>query len=300
VHRTVAVVVLPLVVSFAGCKKPREDEGHVVKAKMKELTSAMCACVNKACADHVQETLTRWSTDLTKKGGGATRPSEAEVKELTEIGDKYAECMIKAMTVTKPVAPPDPPAPPPGPPSPPPTKPDRPAAAPSPATVDQLLALARDWAGRKDDTLRVVGLAVHYVDAEGQVDDEDGEVTFELGTGAQGASGSKRRLGAPVKAAPAPTSTCRILHWTRKDGWWTSETTSLTSCPEARPPFPRCTVPAIWKRAIAKGAPAEALAVLRLEEATPRQWSFAIVDEPRGIDIKHRFADDCDVAVEKP
>jgi len=296
VHRTVGVVVV-VIIALAGCKKSSPDEPAAVLAKMKEFASAMCACVNQACADHVQETMTRWSIDMAKKSGNDERPSEAWIKEMTEAGQKYAECMTKVMSATAPVAPPDPPAPPA---APSPTKPDLPAAAPSPATVDQLLALARDWAGHKDDTLRVVHLAVHYVDAEGNVDDEDGEIEIELGTSAQAAGGSKRRLGAPVKAAPPQAATCHTLHWTRKDGWWITETTSLTRCRDASPPFPRCAVPVIWKRAIANGAPAEALAVLRLEEVTPRQWSFSITDQPRGIDIQHRFADDCDVAVEKP
>jgi hypothetical protein len=69
---------------------------------------------------------------------------------------------------------------------------------------------------------------------------------------------------------------------------------------------PHCTVREVWKRAIAKGAPPQALAQLHLEvidiliEAPRQVWKFTIEDAPRNIHISEEIADDCEPIVEKP
>ena len=55
-------------------------------------------------------------------------------------------------------------------------------------------------------------------------------------------------------------------------------------------------------RAIAKGTPADAVAIVQLGEATsttPRRWVCTLVDEPRKISIQHFFPDDCELSLEK-
>ena len=70
-------------------------------AKMGGFADDMCKCKDKACADKVQEGMTKWSTDMAAKGGDKKadeKPDEAMMKKMTEVGQKYAECMTKAMT----------------------------------------------------------------------------------------------------------------------------------------------------------------------------------------------------------
>jgi len=69
-------------------------------AKMEEFSNEMCKCKDKACADKVQEGMTKWSTDMAAKGGEKKdeKRTRRPMKKMTEIGQKYAECMTKAMT----------------------------------------------------------------------------------------------------------------------------------------------------------------------------------------------------------
>jgi hypothetical protein len=285
------IAILIAVVALSGCKTESKTKSAVAAAmaKMSEFADAMCACKDRACTDVVQESMTRWSADMAAKGDHRMddRPDEAAMKKMTEIGQQYAECMTRAMMASEP-----PPPPPPKP-----AKPEVPTVVASPATVEQLLAAARVWARGAHEQLQVVDLDVFYVDADGTLDPDSGKVRIELGRATPSADDPKRRTGAPVKPAPTQPTSCMELSWTAADGWVQQ---SRGSCREAVIPYPRCTVPVIWKRAIAKGAPADALAVLHVQERTPRRWSFAITDEPRNVAIQYSFDDDCELVVEKP
>lgn len=65
----------------------------------------------------------------------------------------------------------------------------------------------------------------------------------------------------------------------------------------------RCSVVDTWKKAIAKGAPPAGLARIELgvtsDRTWARTWTYVLQDEPRGIDIREVFPDDCPLAVEK-
>lgn len=283
------VIALALVAGLGGCKKEASSsDTGLVMAKMTEFADQMCRCKDKACADTVQEAMTKWSVDMAAKAGSTRdeRPDEATMKKMTEIGQKYAECMTQAFQSA--VEPPPPPAP---------IQPALPAPVASPATVEQLLASAREWARGEHDQLRVVQLDLYYIGADGAVDPDSGKVKIELGGASQIADDPKRKTGAPILPAASQPTRCFELSWTAAQGW---KKLKMEACYNAAAPFPRCTVQTIWKRAIDAGAPADALAVLTLRENANRRWNFKVSDEPRKVAIDNSYDDDCELAVEKP
>jgi serine/threonine-protein kinase len=57
---------------------------------------------------------------------------------------------------------------------------------------------------------------------------------------------------------------------------------------------PRCTITEVWKRAIAKQAPANGLAQITYRElAGARTWSFVIRDDATGVNFSENLPDDC-------
>lgn len=97
---TIAFLAAASLLTVGACKKKGGGDAGEAMAKMEEFSTEMCKCKDKACADKVQEGMTKWSTDMAAKGGAKKdeKPDEASMKKMTEIGQKYAECMTKAMT----------------------------------------------------------------------------------------------------------------------------------------------------------------------------------------------------------
>src|SRR5665647_769315 len=97
---TIAFLAAASLFTVGACKKKGGGDAGEAMAKMSEFADDMCKCKDKACADKVQEGMTKWSTDMAAKGGAKKdeKPDEASMKKMTEIGQKYAECMTKAMT----------------------------------------------------------------------------------------------------------------------------------------------------------------------------------------------------------
>jgi hypothetical protein len=60
-------------------------------------TERMCACRDKACADQVQEDLTKWGTEMAKKADRDERPDDETMKQITDLIQHYTECMTKLM-----------------------------------------------------------------------------------------------------------------------------------------------------------------------------------------------------------
>lgn len=77
-----------------------KSEIEVAMARFQDLTDKMCGCSDKTCADGVQNEMTRWSEEMSKQGSEPPKPSEAEMKRMTDIGMKYADCMTRAMGAT--------------------------------------------------------------------------------------------------------------------------------------------------------------------------------------------------------
>lgn len=190
-----------------------------------------------------------------------------------------------------------------------------PDAAPIPSTADAVIQRAFD---RANDTFAVSDATLEYVRQDGTLDPTYGGAQFYFGHRPHPppppADDPKRPIGAPVPPPPAQESLfdhhddCPRVSW--RPGYFGS-VAGGTSCVPFMPPIkvplshPHCGVGEIWKRAIAKGAPAEALAKLELQsdlaaENARQLWKFTIEDAPRGIRIEEMFADDCEPVVEKP
>jgi hypothetical protein len=79
---------------------PPKSENEVVMEKMRGFTDGMCACKDKVCADKVQEGMSAWAQQVARDAGDkpSPTPTEAELKAMTEVGQRYGECMTAAMS----------------------------------------------------------------------------------------------------------------------------------------------------------------------------------------------------------
>ena len=86
----------------AAAKPTPKTEMEAAMARMHEYSARMCACLDKTCADAVQGDMTRWSEEMSKRDTKAEplKPTDAEMKRMTQIATTYAECMTKLMTAT--------------------------------------------------------------------------------------------------------------------------------------------------------------------------------------------------------
>jgi hypothetical protein len=92
----IALVATVSLLSIAGCKKKGGASDAI--AKMEGFQKAMCDCKDKACADKVQEDMTKWGTEAAKNAKADEKPDPDMVKKSGEIMTKYTECMTKLMT----------------------------------------------------------------------------------------------------------------------------------------------------------------------------------------------------------
>lgn len=304
-------IILALVVAAGGCKKkPRGTTIEQTMAKMDEFATAMCKCTNKPCSDVVQEAMTRWSVDEAAKAQDRETPSPEAMKKMTEIGQKYAECMTKAMGPTDPapafpgpLPPPMPPDPPPGPP----IKVSTPADRPS---IGTLIAEARGHAHADQEDLAIHILRARYVAADGTLDPKYGELTISFGNRMPLPPGvvddPDRPTGAPIPdpVVPPPpkrddNAECPNAVWGSTTGWrW-----GKRSCMAMSELKPRCTTPEVWKRAMQiKGVPTRAVAILELvrNQDASQSWEFSIRDELRKVDVTTRIPDTCEPVAEQP
>lgn len=97
---TIAFLATASLFAVGACKKKAGGDAGEAVAKMTEFKDQMCACKDKACADKVQESMTKWSTDMAAKAGENKdqKADEATMKKMTEVGQAYGECMTKAMS----------------------------------------------------------------------------------------------------------------------------------------------------------------------------------------------------------
>ena len=171
----------------------------------------------------------------------------------------------------------------------------------TPVPVHELLAYARSKAPGQ----RPWRVAINYVRPDGMIDPAYGEVEVWFGAPPPREPGDdpNRPTGAPIKPAspepkPAPPE-CHHLTW--REGVWSD---MVVGCGSTKGLLDvRCPVPIIWERAIAKGAPRDAVATLAIT-ANPRgdeaRWTFRIVDQKRGVNVSETFADDCGLIAEAP
>lgn len=288
--RMTRLLLVSLVITGCGNSDEERDraETATVLKRMSGFRDDMCKCQDKGCADGVQEAMTKWSADEAAKAAGRERSSKTDedsMKKMTEIGQAYGECMTRAMSAPAPVDAGTVRMPPP-----PPDESEAPLSPKTPLAADALLRQARDWAQRQRPGRLVESAAFSYVDAEGILDPTDGEVKIVFGRVSD--SQPNRRVGGRVRPKQQPND-CFTLQTTGAT-WLVSP----SECVDTVEYVARCGVSAIWKRAIAKKAPPDAVAFVTFR-ASKRKWDFAIDDEPLNVHVHESFIDDCELNVEK-
>lgn len=79
-------------------RKPEPERPVDIMARFRD---QMCACRDKACADGVQETMTRWSQEVARNLGtdrDEHKLDADDVAQLTTLAEDYGRCMMTAMT----------------------------------------------------------------------------------------------------------------------------------------------------------------------------------------------------------
>jgi hypothetical protein len=77
------------------------DAKGQAEAYMKEMNGfadAMCACKDMECANGVNDKMTKWSEEQTKKEGRAPKFDDATMKQMTDVATRLGECNAKLMT----------------------------------------------------------------------------------------------------------------------------------------------------------------------------------------------------------
>jgi hypothetical protein len=181
------------------------------------------------------------------------------------------------------------------------------AGSATPATPPTRLAdrLIKEALARNPASMTINRLTIDYVAPDGTLAQQYGalEITLQGPEPGPPPDDPSRPTGAPV---PAPTTQreCRAESW-ENGRWVPSSHYNHAMCFGSAPPGPlRCTVLAIWSRAITDGAPRDALAKIRVMQgmgaAGGSEWDFTIEDAPRNISFRRSYPDDCDPTVEAP
>ncbi len=76
-----------------------EGAAGAAVAKMEEFQKRMCDCKDKACADNVNEDMTKWGTEMARNASydRDDRPDPDLARKSADIMTKYTECMTKLM-----------------------------------------------------------------------------------------------------------------------------------------------------------------------------------------------------------
>lgn len=313
-QRTVGILVVVLV-ALTGCKQRQSSDDVETMDTFRVFVTAMCACRDKACADGVQEGLTKWSVDMAKSSPSRRdeKLDEATMKQMSEIGQQYAECMTKALQPPVPAEDPEQtshlettkePAPPP-------VKLSSPADRP---TIAKLVAEARAYTRATEEQLAVHLLKLSYVASDGMLDPAHGALAIELSKAevkgpdpAAIPDDPARPTGAPIPPPPPARTPSKRTHlvsrcptgtWSSKAGW----TWADRLCWKAPELIPRCSTAEVWSRAKAQGAPANAVAIIELhsDDDGTQSWKFSINDPLRKVEVALEIADTCAPVVEKP
>jgi hypothetical protein len=99
-QRQLFVIIATVALAMLGACKKKGGMGDSI-AKMEGFQKQMCDCKDKACADKVQDDMTKWGTEMAKNAKpGDDKPDPDMVKKSGEIMTKYTECMTKLMTAS--------------------------------------------------------------------------------------------------------------------------------------------------------------------------------------------------------
>jgi uncharacterized protein Yka (UPF0111/DUF47 family) len=77
---------------------------ELVMDRFEELGDMMCLCKDRACAEKVNETMTKWASDISKDTTDM-KPSASEMRRAEQVAKKLTDCMTKLYTVEPQAAP---------------------------------------------------------------------------------------------------------------------------------------------------------------------------------------------------
>ncbi len=143
----------------------------------------------------------------------------------------------------------------------------------------------------------VTAIRLQYVRADGMLDPTYGKASVDFGYHLEvPGDDPKRPIGAPVvdKPPPAPPDTCPAIGYETGKLAKTSLQGAMCFEREGIPTKPVCTIAKLWQRAIADGAPANALATFELHppDDRPLEWDITIDDEPRNYHFAKSYRDE--------
>lgn len=172
---------------------------------------------------------------------------------------------------------------------------------PNPSGPVKADALIKQAATERKD-LMLSRIAAKYVRADGTMDATYGELELNL-IGAEPPpppDDPNRPTGAPVRQ-PDPAADrgpdCEDFRWSATTGWAPRQDEYMKMCLALGERVPvRCTVIQIWQRALADGAPDNALA--KIDVIAGMGWTLSIDDDPRNVHFSRTYDDDCTPAAE--
>jgi hypothetical protein len=78
------------------CKKKGGAATEAI-AKLEAFSKDMCECKDKACADKVNDAMSKWGTEMAKTAAKDDKPDPELAKKSADVMTKYTECMTKLM-----------------------------------------------------------------------------------------------------------------------------------------------------------------------------------------------------------
>lgn len=76
---------------------PQPDRFEQTLKAFAQYTNEICACVDKTCAQAVTDQLTKWGQEMAMKDRELPKPSEDQLKQITEVTKRFSDCLIRAM-----------------------------------------------------------------------------------------------------------------------------------------------------------------------------------------------------------
>jgi hypothetical protein len=162
------------------------------------------------------------------------------------------------------------------------------------ATVETTLDNVREVMRTTAPELAIRQFTASYVRRDGTLLPGSGriDIAFALPDGGDGlVDDPSRPTGAPI---PEPTQAekqrdrCPLIQL-QKGAWSVHD----RPCNKLKLVGTKCSVAAIWSKAIADGAPADAVAVVERNQQT-NNWSFKVTDKLRGVAFSHYYPDVCE------
>ncbi|HUS31407.1 MAG TPA: hypothetical protein VMZ53_23005 [Kofleriaceae bacterium] len=74
-----------------------KTETELAMDKMRGFRDQFCMCKDSDCARRVSDDMTAWAQDMAKKSDEPPKMTDAQTKEMQQIGTQMGDCMVKAM-----------------------------------------------------------------------------------------------------------------------------------------------------------------------------------------------------------